>query len=207
MEFVEQPWEYIFRQQVHRFHEPAGTVVKLSKRLKAYHCRKVLDLGCGNGRHVVHLAQQGFELCGLDSSPTALHLTRTWLDKQSLVADLVLADIRWPLPFRVATFDALVSTQVIHHARWAVVCDTAREISRLIRPSGILLVTVSARLNPNEEYVEIEPRTYVPLTGREKGVPHHIFLPEELEALFSEFRIIDLSILASIVITLLAIRE
>lgn len=200
-------WEAIFQQQGRLFHEPANIVVKLVERLKEHNCQKVLDLGCGSGRHTVFLAQQGFRVIGLDNSPTGLRLTESWLTDQGVSAGLVLADTRWPLPFHVAAFDALLSVQVIHHAYRAAVVGTIQEISRLVRPGGVLLVTVSAKLDPNIDYLEIEPNTYVPLAGKEKGLPHHLFSPEEVASLFGDFQKIELRVLASIVIVFLAVKK
>ena len=74
---------------------------------------------------------------GSDNAPTALKLTRQWLKQAGLTADLVLSDMRQPLPFRDNSFDALLSAQVIHHALLAAVLDTAREIERVVRTGWI----------------------------------------------------------------------
>ena len=79
-------------------------------------CSTVLDLGCGNGRHLVYLAKAGFEVTGLDISPTGLALARSWLGEEGLEASLVRTDFKSPLPFRDGAFEAMLSTQVIHHA-------------------------------------------------------------------------------------------
>jgi tellurite methyltransferase len=207
LETVEQAWDSIFRREGRVYLEPAEIVVKLARVLREHGCSEVLDLGCGSGRHAVHLAQQGFQVCGLDNSPAALHLTREWLDETGLAADLVLADARRPLPFGDGAFDGLLSTQVIHHARLATVCETAREVGRVVRPGGIALVTVPVGLEPDEEHEEIEPKTFVPLNGPERGLAHHIFTPDELCELFEPFRVVEVSILGSVVIALTAVRE
>jgi SAM-dependent methyltransferase len=43
-------------------------------------CRnlRVLELGCGNGRHAVELARMGFPVVAVDYSPAAVNATRTW---------------------------------------------------------------------------------------------------------------------------------
>jgi predicted RNA methylase len=37
---------------------------------------RVLDIGCGAGRHALHLQQQGFDVLGVDVSPLALEVCR-----------------------------------------------------------------------------------------------------------------------------------
>lgn len=45
--------------------------------LEAGPSRRVLDLGCGSGEHCRFLAAQGFELTGLDASPSQLEAARS----------------------------------------------------------------------------------------------------------------------------------
>ena len=35
-----------------------------------------IDIGCGNGKYLVLLKTQGFEVSGIDSSPTAVEMTK-----------------------------------------------------------------------------------------------------------------------------------
>ncbi len=47
---------------------------------------------------------------------------------------------------------------------------------------------------PSTRQKKIEPGTFIPLNGREKGLPHHYFKAEEILKLFAEFSVIDLHI-------------
>ncbi|MHC4506158.1 MAG: class I SAM-dependent methyltransferase, partial [Planctomycetota bacterium] len=55
-------------------------------------CR-VLDLGCGTGRHVLSLAKRGCEVTGVDLSPWMLQQAAKKLDRHGYDARLVRADI------------------------------------------------------------------------------------------------------------------
>jgi len=46
----------------------------------------VLELGCGSGRVLLHLAREGFAVTGVDSSPAMLSLARRRLDRQPSIA-------------------------------------------------------------------------------------------------------------------------
>jgi SAM-dependent methyltransferase len=202
-----QPWDEIFRRDGRVFEEPAPVVHHVAEVLQAHGCRRIVDLGCGSGRHTVFLAQRGFDVLGVDNSPTALRMSRKWLEEEELLAGLAQIDIRRPLPLYAASFDGLVSTQVIHHARLNTVRATAREISRILRPGGVLFVSVPGELDADETFARIEPATFVPTSGPEKGLPHHIFTPEELCSIFPDFAVVKLDQIDGRNITLMGVRQ
>lgn len=202
-----QPWDEIFRRDGRVFDAPAPVVLHVAEILQAHGCRRIVDLGCGSGRHTVFLAQRGFGLLGVDNSPMGLGLTRGWLKHEGLTAGLVQADMRRPLPLCAGGFDGLLSTQVIHHAQLDTVRATAREISRILRPGGVLFVSVPGELDPDETFVQIEPATFVPTSGPEKGLPHHIFTPEELRSIFPDFSVVELDQIDGRNIMLLGVRH
>lgn len=202
-----QPWDEIFRRDGRVFEEPEPVVHHVAEVLQAHGCRRIVDLGCGSGRHTVFLAQRGFDVLGVDSSPTALGMSRKWLEQEGLLAGLAQVDIRRPLPLYAGSFDGLVSTQVIHHARLETVRATAREISRILRPGGLLFVSVPGELDSDETFAQIEPATFVPTSGPEKGLPHHIFTPEELCSVFPGFAVVELYVIDGRILTLLGVRQ
>lgn len=97
---------------------------------------RFLDAGCGSGRNLAWLSQWG-RAVGIDLSPDALRLTRQ--RGGAAVRGSVL-----DLPFPDATFDVVTSFDVIYH-RW-VTDDRAavRELARVLKPGGHLLVRVPA---------------------------------------------------------------
>jgi SAM-dependent methyltransferase len=48
----------------------------VSSLLERYHCRSVIDLGCGTGRHVRELAKKGFDATGIDLSGPIIRFAR-----------------------------------------------------------------------------------------------------------------------------------
>jgi ubiquinone/menaquinone biosynthesis C-methylase UbiE len=95
---------------------------------------RVLDLGCGTG---FTLGQIDADLrVGLDASPDALAYARERRES-SFVAGSAEA-----LPFRDGSFDAAIALDVLEHL--ADDGGAAREAHRVLRPGGVLLVTVPA---------------------------------------------------------------
>lgn len=203
-------WETIFKNDPHRFLEPFPQAVPFTRHLLECGLSSALDLGCGAGRHTVYMAKHGLRVTGADNAPSGLRLTREWLDIEKLDAGLVMADMRVSLPFASATFDALISTDVIHHALLADVIATAREIERIVRTGGMLLLTVPVRKADPARYAEMnmfEPNTFAPTDGPEAGLPHHLFTPEEFRDIFPNFQTTDLQIFDERVIVLQAVRK
>jgi SAM-dependent methyltransferase len=97
---------------------------------------RILDAGCGTGNNLLHLARYG-RAVGVDLSEEALVFCRT--RGVAAVRAGLLA-----LPFPDGRFDCVTSFDVIYH-RW-VEDDAAavREMARVLRPGGLLLVRVPA---------------------------------------------------------------
>jgi SAM-dependent methyltransferase len=92
------------------------------------------------------------------------------------------------LPLENGTLDAAIAVQSIHHARRAEIEGAIVELTRALRPGGLLFLTVPTLRNQSHRFQEIEPHTFVPLDGPEKGLPHHFFTEAELRDLLADFR-------------------
>jgi ubiquinone/menaquinone biosynthesis C-methylase UbiE len=94
--------------------------------------RAVLDLGCGTGRHALHLAREGAEVTACDFSPGMLSQARA--KSRDAVVRFLEVDLERPLPFREAEFDVIVSGLVLEHI--ASPAALFGEIFRILRPEG-----------------------------------------------------------------------
>jgi SAM-dependent methyltransferase len=95
----------------------------------------ILDAGCGSGRNMVDLARHG-EVTGVELSHTSATLARA-----RGVGEVVEGSVM-DMPFAEHSFDMVVCLDVIEHLqddRGAL-----RELRRVLRPGGALLVTVPA---------------------------------------------------------------
>jgi len=165
-------------------HENFSEFIGLLRVRKA---KKILDLGCGTGRHTIALAKKGFEVYGIDISKNALAVCRQRLKEENLKANIVFGDMYQTLPYEDHYFDGLVSINVLHHNKIAEIKSLIKEIERVLKPGA-----VPRQVGEMRDY-EIEPGTVVPESGSEVGIPHHIFKDEsEVRNFFKSFEIIKI---------------
>ena len=69
-------WNQILQRKEYSLENPDEIVVNLASILEERKAKIILDIGCGAGRHVIYLAERGFESCGSDISETGLKLTK-----------------------------------------------------------------------------------------------------------------------------------
>lgn len=187
-------WDSIFREEGRHFLDPHEDMSNLVRRFRKERVRRVLDVGCGSGRHAVLLARRGFRVTGIDVSPEGLRLTREWLREEGLTARLKKADFFEPFPFADDAFDAVIAIQTIHHGVHDRVRDSIGEMTRVLRPGGLVFVsvTVTSFRRWATKFDVVAPRTFVPLDGPEAGVAHFVYTRELLRKDFRRFDILDL---------------
>lgn len=109
---------------------------------------KVLDLGCGFGRHAFEAARRGADVVALDAGhDEVLGVAATFaamveageLAPGSLHAAAVQGDALH-LPFPDDSFDRVICSEVLEH----IPDDVAamRELARVLRPGGTMAITV-----------------------------------------------------------------
>lgn len=152
-----------------------GDVTFLERALDLSPGMSVLDLGCGQGRHAIPLAERGYAVTGLDLSATMLQRARRFADERGV-------GVRW-LERRMedleglGPFDAVVCLYTVlgfygDEGDLAVL----RAVHDVLAPGGVLGLDVTnfaatlARLPPvvwreSATSVNRERNVYEPLTG------------------------------------------
>lgn len=186
-------WNSIFKKEGRRYLKPQEDMPAIAKLLKKRGAKKVLDLGCGSGRHTVMLAKKGFETTGMDNAKEGLRLSREWLKEEGLKARLDNASCYERFPYEDNYFDAIVSVQVIHHNRIKNICFCISEIKRVLKNNGTIFITMGKeRIRMKRDRVKIiAPRTFVVIEGHEEGVTHFILNKKIIREEFRDFFIQD----------------
>lgn len=167
---------------------------------------KILDIGCGHGRHVIYFAAKGYQVYGIDSYGPVLKRLKQHLSRMGLAASLKTHDFTNGLPYPKGQFDLVIATRSIHHATSSNVGKILREINRVIKDQGLLFLQIpdyeASQVLENiwMEYGRpithkwIEPHTYVPLSGPEKGILHHSVDKKELTRILKGYKIINMHV-------------
>jgi SAM-dependent methyltransferase len=96
----------------------------------------VIDAGCGTAKWPIYLRAHGYHCLGLEISIEACQHAR----REDPAVPLILADTR-SAPLHDACADALISLGVIEHDE-AGPAAGLRELRRLLKPGGVLIVSV-----------------------------------------------------------------
>ncbi|MCB1216172.1 class I SAM-dependent methyltransferase [bacterium] len=151
--------------------------------------RRALDLGCGNGRHLLQLAEIGWRCTGIDWSTEALVQTRQALSGFEQTTSVLNGDFR-RTTFSGNYFHLILAIDVIHHGKRRDLERAIAEIKRIKAISGDVLVSLPGMRNaPAEHQADwIEEQTVVLRNGLEVGIPHHFIKEEDIGKLFRTFR-------------------
>lgn len=99
---------------------------------------QLLDVGCGPGALAQELADSGYDVTAVDFSPPRPSQAPGLLGS-------IRADLASPLPFADASFDVITCIEVVEHVEDQF--HLIREIARVVRPGGLVIVTTPNVLN------------------------------------------------------------
>lgn len=101
---------------------------------------KVLDVGCGSGRHTFFLLEKGCSVTGVDISPKMLELLKQKAEERKYSLSLFLADCN-NLPFQTESFDVVISIYgPLTHLQNSIKC--VNEMIRVLKRGGKIVVGV-----------------------------------------------------------------
>lgn len=119
---------------------------------------RVLDAGCGSGRNLTYFLRSGFEVFGVDRSPTAIEKV------QALAAELApdlpaqnfrVADLD-ALPWADLRVDAIICSAVLHFAADPLHFGRMlEEMNRLLHPGGLFFARLASVIGL-EDVVELD---------------------------------------------------
>ena len=98
-----------------------------------------LDMGCGAGNYAVYLASRGFDVTGIDMSPTAVKIAKGNARKKGVKCKFVVGDVTGDLPEIKGPFDLIYDWGLLHHIMPPDRPAYIRTIHRLLKTGGLYL--------------------------------------------------------------------
>lgn len=145
---------------------------------------KVLDLGCGIGRHVIFFEKLGIDAYGIDLSKEAIEIASNWLEKENInPSDKLFHGSAENLPWSQNEFDFIVSHGVLDSMPLDIARNIVKECHRVIKSEGLFycdLIGDDTKHGINfEEEIVIE-------TKHEKGTIQSYFTLGKIQHLIKD---------------------
>jgi SAM-dependent methyltransferase len=188
-------WNAVTKERKEQRKVPQEEILPLHDLFQDKKVKKILDLGCGSGRHLVFFAKLSYDVCGIDVSPEAIRLSRKWLADEGLKAELHFQDMK-RLPWPNNYFDAIFSVQVIEHNRFEAIQEIIKEVNRALNATGYFFAIIK-KYPPRKDwkkgkFIRLDHHLYAPTEGNEKGIVHYFFAEDELKDIFADFDILEI---------------
>lgn len=187
-----EDWKQIYSRGEVPQVKPSSQIINLIPLFVEKAIKKILDHGCGTGRHVKYLAEQSFYVVGSDYSLDALSTARHLTSDLNNV-NLVYSEMD-RIPFENYFFDAIISNHVIQHALKFQRDKAFSEIDRTLRRNGFLFLRV-----PSTKHLvygrgrKIEDNTFIDIEELPDGkTPHHYFCEQELKDYLENYTVLEM---------------
>jgi len=165
---IKKFWEDFYEKRGRFYLTPHQYISKLSNNFKKRNVKKVLDIGCGSGRHSIFLAKEGFSVTGIDFSPKALQLAGKWASLEEVNVKFIKQNITKKLSFKNETYDACICIDSIHYSSTDEMNKILAESHRILSKNGTIFITL-------------------PQNGKNKYISHLVFSSDTAKELITKF--------------------
>jgi SAM-dependent methyltransferase len=127
---------------------PPDVLVELVENGKVKPC-KTIDLGCGTGNYAIYLASIGFEVTGVDISPTAIKIAKENAKKKGVKCNFLVIDVLGDLDKVKETFDFAYDWELLHHIFPEQRKKYVENVYRILNPKGKYLSVCFSEKDPH----------------------------------------------------------
>ena len=183
-------WETYWSNQDNHdwWKKPAPEVLDFIRSISPIEKPKVLDLGCGLGRHAIAFALAKFSTTATDASATAIQHVVDWAHDLHVSIETRVCDVLDDsLPNE--TFDVVLSYNVIYHGSREQFARAIRRVHKLLKRDGLFFFTCPSRQDGKYGFGElVAPHTYRCTKSVTPGDIHYFADEEDLDELLDGFR-------------------
>jgi SAM-dependent methyltransferase len=114
---------------------PPEALVELVEGERVKPC-KTIDLGCGAGNYAIYLAGMGFDVTGIDISPTAIEFARENAMRKGVRCKFLAGDVLGALNEVTETFDFAYDWELLHHIFPEKRKKYVENVHKMLNPGG-----------------------------------------------------------------------
>lgn len=195
----QEQWINLHKQKRHQPRYPHQLVVSFVLRTFKQG-GAILDLGCGAGRHLKFLAENGFEAYGCDYSSSGIKASQELLASANLKANFEIASVD-NLPYDDEFFDGLICFGVLYYNDKQSIQKAASEIFRVLKKGSKALILVrnledyryekAKKLSKYE--VIIQENDEKRSAFKENDMPMYFFDKDEVKRVFAHFKNLEIN--------------
>ena len=172
--------------------DPSDESYYYAEKWKREGRKRVLDLGCGLGRHSILFSRYGFEVSALDSSEDAIGSLRKYSEENKLDIQCRVGDMH-ELPYDDGSFDCIFAFLSISHTDSEGIKKVLSEIRRVLVPNGAVFFTLCSKDTwsfTEGNSPKVDENTIMKTQGAEEGIPHFYVDKDDIIELMKDFRLI-----------------
>jgi ubiquinone/menaquinone biosynthesis C-methylase UbiE len=141
---VNKIWDKVYSKDSAFFgEEPSNFSQICYSDFKKHQVKKLLELGCGQGRDTIFFASHDLDVYAIDSSKVAIEVIKQKIDKENISIKLKQFDASQGIPFGNRYFGAVYS-HMFYNMRFTdeELKFLFKESSRVLKDSGLLYFSI-----------------------------------------------------------------
>ena len=173
-------WEVLSKDDEY-WNTPDFMIHYLNNRWKKAGFETFLDIGCGMGRHSIYMAEEGFNVYGIDYSKYVIDIVKEKAYLNGLDIKLSIGDIS-KLPYESESVDCMAAIGVLSNSDKNGISVILKEMHRVLKDGGETYFNIISKISDiesgNEELIN--------------GNSFYNITEEDFEWLFKDFSIISI---------------
>ena len=186
-------WNDYWKDEANRAYwtEPDKAVVNLLARTDRAKTNKVLDLGCGIGRHAILFAKAGFSVTAIDASTEAMAILKQKTQEEGVRVKTIQGQFAAGL-FPRNYFDLIIAYNVIYHGYRKDVENTVNTALSWLKPEGWFFFTCPTRRDSKFGNGEkVAANTFRPMNSIHPGDIHYFCDDNDIQEFMRNFKVAE----------------
>ena len=174
--------------------DPSMESYYFANKWKKENKTRILDLGCGVGRHSMLFYDYGFKVTACDITPFAINYLKNWQKDRNIIFPVIECDML-NMPFENNSFDCIYAYHVLSHTNLEGFKKLFDKIYDILDKDGEIYFDVLSKkcfLFSESNYPKLDSNTVLSQADNEMNVPHICFDYDELISILSKFEIVNI---------------